>query len=88
MPDTATQDVFIKNRENIKITGVLDVRSFDDVFVDLDTDKGRMLIRGEGLKIGSLSLEQHELYIVGYIYGCEYEDIPKNKKSMLSRIFR
>jgi hypothetical protein len=47
-----------------------------------------MLIRGEGLKIGSLSLEQHELYIVGYIYGCEYEDISKNKKKIFTRIFK
>ncbi|MBE7066725.1 MAG: sporulation protein YabP [Ruminococcaceae bacterium] len=88
MPDTRSQDVFIKNRENIRITGVIDVRSFDDVFVDLDTEQGRMLIRGEGLKIGSLSLEQHELYIVGYIYGCEYEDISKNKKKIFTRIFK
>ena len=47
-----------------------------------------MIIRGEGLKIASLSLEQHELIVNGYVYSCEYEDMSKNKKSIMGRMFR
>ena len=47
-----------------------------------------MLIRGEGLKIARLSLEQHELIVNGYVYSCEYEDTNKVKKGIVGRIFR
>ena len=76
------QDVNIQNRERIKVTGV------NETFVDIETELGKMLIRGEGLKIARLSLEQHELVINGYVYSCEYEDTNKNKKGIVGRIFK
>ncbi|HBV52962.1 MAG: sporulation protein YabP [Clostridiales bacterium] len=82
------QDVNIQNREKIKVTGVNDIIGFDETFVDIETELGKMLIRGEGLKIARLSLEQHELVINGYVYSCEYEDTNKNKKGIVGRIFR
>ena len=82
------QDVNIQNREHIRITGVNDIIGFDESFVDIETELGKMLIRGEGLKIAKLSLEQHELLINGYIYSCEYEDTHKSKKGLVGRIFR
>ena len=85
---TSNQDVNIQNREKVRITGVNDVIGFDESFVDIDTELGKMIIRGEGLKIASLSLEQHELIVNGYVYSCEYEDISKNKKSIMGRMFR
>lgn len=82
------QDINIQNREKIKVTGVNDVIGFDESFVDVETELGKMLIKGEGLKIARLSLEQHELIISGYIYSCEYEDSSKNKKKLVGRIFK
>lgn len=82
------QDVNIQNREHVKITGVNDIIGFDESFVDIETELGKMLIRGEGLKIARLSLEQHELIINGYVYSCEYEDSGKVKKSLIGRIFK
>ncbi len=81
------QDVNIQNREKIKVTGVNDVIGFDETYVDVDTELGKMLIKGEGLKIARLSLEQHELVMSGYIYSCEYEDTSKTKKRLIGRIF-
>ena len=82
------QDLNIQNREKIRVTGVNDIIGFDETFVDIDTELGKMLIRGEGLKIARLSLEQHELVVNGYIYSCEYEDTNKAKKGIVGRIFR
>ncbi|MBE7057751.1 MAG: sporulation protein YabP [Ruminococcaceae bacterium] len=82
------QDLNIQNREKIRVTGVNDIIGFDETFVDIDTELGKMLIRGEGLKIARLSLEQHELVVNGYIYSCEYEDTVKAKKGIVGRIFR
>lgn len=82
------QDLNIQNREKIRVTGVNDIIGFDETFVDIDTELGKMLIRGEGLKIARLSLEQHELVVNGYIYSCEYEDTVRAKKGIVGRIFR
>lgn len=82
------QDINIQNREKIKISGVNDIIGFDETFVDIETELGKLLIRGEGLKIARLSLEQHELIINGYVYSCEYEDTNKLKKGIVGRIFR
>ncbi|MBR5786505.1 MAG: sporulation protein YabP [Clostridia bacterium] len=82
------QDINIQNREKIKVTGVNDIIGFDETFVDIETELGKLLIRGEGLKIARLSLEQHELIVNGYVYSCEYEDTNKVKKGIVGRIFR
>lgn len=82
------QDINIQNREKIKVTGVNDIIGFDETFVDIETELGKLLIRGEGLKISRLSLEQHELVINGYVYSCEYEDNNKNKKGIVGRMFK
>ena len=81
------QDVNIQNRERIKVTGVNDIIGFDETFVDIETELGKMLIRGEGHKIARLSLEQHELVINGYVYSCEYEDTNKDNIGCVGRIF-
>ena len=82
------QDINIQNREKIKVTGVNDIIGFDETFVDIETELGKLLIRGEGLKIARLSLEQHELIVNGFVYSCEYEDTNKVKKGIVGRIFR
>ena len=82
------QDINIQNREKIKVTGVNDIIGFDETFVDIETELGKLLIRGEGLKIARLSLEQHELIVNGYVYSCEYENTNKVKKGIVGRIFR
>ena len=82
------QDINIQNREKIKVTGVNDIIGFDETFVDIETELGKLLIRGEGLKIARLSLEQHELIVNGYVYSCEYDDTNKVKKGIVGRIFR
>ena len=82
------QDINIQNREKIKVTGVNDIIGFDETFVDIETELGKLLIRGEGLNIARLSLEQHELIVNGYVYSCEYEDTNKVKKGIVGRIFR
>lgn len=82
------QNICIENREHIKITGVSDVISFDDNFVEAETELGNLLIRGENLKIEKLNLEDKELLLNGYIASCEYAETKKNGKSIFTRMFR
>lgn len=82
------QNVFMENRERIKITGVSDVISFDDNFVEAETELGNMLIKGENLKIEKLNLEERELSLNGYFYSCEYAETKKTGKNIFTRMFR
>ncbi len=82
------QNVFMENRERITITGVSDVISFDDTFVEAETELGNMLIRGDGLKIEKLNLDEKELSLNGYISSYEYAEVKKNGKSIFTRMFK
>ena len=85
----ASQNISVENRENIRITGVIDVNGFDETYIDLTTELGGIMLRGTGLKIGKLSLEQHELLVSGYFYSCSYEDQKNEPRTgILRRIFR
>ena len=86
--NSSGQKVYMENREHITITGVIDVISFDDTFVEAETELGNMMIRGDGLKIEKLSLEEHELALNGYIFSYEYEDEKKSKRNIFVRMFK
>ena len=45
------QNVFLENREKVSISGVLDVFSFDDQIIIIETELGLLTIKGENLKI-------------------------------------
>ena len=89
IPDKSKgQNICLENRERIKITGVSDVISFDDNFVEAETELGNLLIKGEKLKIENLNLEEKELSLNGYFYSCEYAETAAKGKSVFSRMFR
>ncbi|MDQ2086528.1 sporulation protein YabP [Herbivorax sp. ANBcel31] len=68
------QNVLLENREKLGISGVLDVESFDEHSVVVDTEMGILIIKGEDLHINKLSIDNSELSIEGYIEGIEYSD--------------
>lgn len=68
----AAQNIIIENRSRMSISGVSDVGSFDDNSVTLNTARGLLTVRGQGLHIERLSLETGELAVEGLIDGVEY----------------
>ena len=48
------QNLTLENREKLSISGVLDVLSFDDQIVILETELGLLTVKGENLRIISL----------------------------------
>lgn len=68
------QNVLLENREKLSISGVLDVESFDEESVVVDTEMGILIIKGEELRINKLSIDSSELNIEGYIMGLQYSD--------------
>lgn len=84
------QNIILENRENLNITGVLDVLSFDDQIVILETELGLLTVKGENLRINKLSLDTTEVTINGEIYQLAYSEKNNMEKSggLLNKIFK
>ena len=57
--------VILEGREKLTISGVTDVHSFDEEQVLLETVRGMLVVRGQGLHVERLQLEAGELIIQG-----------------------
>ena len=85
------QNLILENREKLSISGVLDVLSFDDQIVILETELGLLTVKGENLRINKLSLDTSEVIVDGEIYGLNYSEKDPEKKNgggILGKIFR
>ena len=85
------QSLILENREKLTITGVVDVLSFDDQIVIVETQLGLLTIKGEELRINKLSLDSSEVIIDGEIFNLGYSEAGMNKKSsgsILGKIFK
>ncbi len=70
-------------RAGIRIDGVVDVISFDDRGVALETTVGNMAIEGEGLHVTVLNIEDGRVDIDGRINGVYYyEAKPSGKRGL------
>lgn len=84
------QNLILENREKLSISGVLDVLSFDDQVVMVETELGLLTVKGENLKINKLSLDTSEVIVEGEISYLAYSqsDQDKTKSSFISKIFK
>lgn len=76
----------LTGREHLTVSGVEDVERFDESGVVMTTSAGTLIVTGEGLHIGKLSLEGGELFVDGRIDAVAYEDGP-TRGGFLSRLF-
>jgi sporulation protein YabP len=86
-----SHNVLLENRKKLNISGVLDVDSFNDEYILIDTELGFLVIRGLNLKIKKLSLESAEISVDGNIASLEYtaDDSSKGKSpSFFSKLFK
>ena len=84
------QNLVLENRGKLSISGVLDVLSFDDQVVIVETELGLLTIKGEDLRINKLSIDTSEVVIEGDIYSMNYSEKEMDKKngSFLGKIFK
>ncbi len=84
------QNLILENRERLSISGVLDVLSFDDQVVVVETELGLLNVKGENLKINKLSLDTSEVIIEGEVDNLSYsqKDYEKNSGGFFSKIFK
>ena len=77
----------LEGREKLTVAGVEDVERFDDQCIVLRTGAGTLVVSGEGLHIGKLSLDGGELHVDGRIDSVSYEDQGQGRGGFFSRLF-
>lgn len=85
------QNIVLENREKMNVTGIVDVLSFDDQIIIIETELGLLTIKGEDLKINKLSIDTSDFIVEGRINSLTYSNtdtgMPKSK-NILSKIFK
>lgn len=87
---TIIQNLVLENREKLSISGVLDVLSFDDQVVIVETELGLLNVKGENLRINKLSIDTSEVVVEGEICSLSYSEKNLDKKggSLIGKIFK
>lgn len=80
----------MEQRRECKITGVVDVQSFDENNILMETVDGMLTIKGENLHVGRLNLEKGEADVDGTVDSLVYADkntLAKKGAGLLTRLF-
>ena len=85
-PDTG-HHVILEDREQLMISGVEEVESFDESAIFLTTAQGGLEIQGEGLHIEKLSLDGGDPKVEGTVNALIYESGGREQGGLLGRLF-
>lgn len=90
MEEEKKSSLSLENRKRLVLSGVQEVISFDDEKISLNTVLGSLIIKGEGLKMNKLDVQNGDVIIIGYISSLVYvgKDGSKNKESIIKKLFK
>lgn len=90
MNTNIVQNLVLENRNRLNISGVLDVLSFDDQIIIVETELGMLTVKGDNLRINKLSIDTSEVIVEGDIISLAYsnKDLDKKNESFLGKIFK
>lgn len=78
-------------RERLELEGVQRVENFDDKAVVLETNLGRLTIRGANLHIHELNLEDGRLLLEGRVTLLAYEETDarrRDRRNLIERLLK
>ena len=80
------QNIYLKGRREMKIDCVVDVESFDESLLVLQSSEGEITVEGRELKVEVLDIEKGIVELKGQIDGLYYSsDEKKTKKGLWGR---
>lgn len=91
MEQPENQKLTLVDRKYFELEGVRHVGSFDEREIVLETTMGVLYLKGEGLHIVKLNLEDGTLNVEGFISTIEYREGKSARgkgKNILSRIMK
>ncbi len=77
----------LTGRERLTVSGVEVVERFDEPGIVMSTGAGMLVVTGENLHIGKLSLDGGELHVDGRIDSISYEDGGAERGGFFQRLF-
>lgn len=82
--------LFLKDRSELKLTGVKNVKSFDSLEFLIETNLGTLHIIGHSLALGKMDTEGETLEIKGNISSITYlqKDVSTSKESFFKKLFK
>ena len=83
----AAHHIILEEREQLSVSGVEEVESFDENTIVMLTSRGTLVVRGEELHIEKLSLDGGELRVEGSVDSLTYEDGGREGGGLFSRLF-
>ena len=84
------QNIILRDRRKLLITGVHNVESFNEESIVVDTQLGLVIVRGFDMHINKLDVESAALDVEGEIGLIEYLDntVPQRKGGFFSGLFK
>ena len=86
LPAEAAHHILLEGREQLTVSGVEEVESFDENTIVMSTVKGTLVVRGEDLHIEKLSLDGGDMKVEGSVDSLTYEDDRRGSGGLLSRL--
>lgn len=82
--------LILDNRKRITLSGVVEVVSFNEEQIILNTVLGKLIIKGQELKMHKLDVQNGDVMIIGTVNSCVYNstESKKDKESILARLFK
>ena len=79
--------LIIDERKELSMSGILEVKSFNEETLILNSVLGCVTVKGEGIKISSFNTQTGELLAEGKIYAVAYIS-SETKGGFFSKMFR
>lgn len=73
----------LENRKKLILTGIIEVISFNEDQISLNTNLGILNIKGKNLKMNKLDVQNGDVSIIGTINSCIYINNEPKKKSII-----
>lgn len=88
--EVSSQEIILKNRSELQITGVKKLESLNEAELYVETVLGRMVVKGSNLEMKHLDLGSETLVITGKVYLMEYLNQRKNQpeKGFFAKLFK
>jgi sporulation protein YabP len=85
---TIEQSISLYDRKSITITGVKDVLSFDEESVNLITELGNLILKGEKIKISGFDVATSVLEASGIFNAMVYLNDKNSREGFFKRLWR
>ena len=88
--DEKKSSLILENRRKLSLNGVVEVISFDESRILLNTSLGILAIKGQGLKMNKLDVQNGDIQVSGTIDSFSYSGTQQKKdnESILKKLFK